>query len=74
MREEDETTVQVNDTGAEDEEIDWDINNDEFKDYFDKTYEPKVIITSTDNPHAVRTILFDGLPILMIGLTRDLDI
>ena len=36
-----------------DQEVQWDITNDEFKDYFNKTYEPKVIITSGDNPHSV---------------------
>eukprot|EP00096_Caligus_rogercresseyi_P012409 TRINITY_DN518_c0_g1_i2.p1 TRINITY_DN518_c0_g1~~TRINITY_DN518_c0_g1_i2.p1 ORF type:complete len:417 (-),score=123.46 TRINITY_DN518_c0_g1_i2:51-1301(-) len=35
----------------------WDILNDEFKSYFDKSYVPKVIITSGDNPHS-RSITF----------------
>ena len=59
LREHDETTVQVprqeeEDSQAADEEVMWDISNDEFKGYFDKTYEPKVIITSGDNPHSVK--------------------
>ena len=41
----------------EDEEVNWDIENDQFKDYFSKTYEPKVLITSGDNPHS-KTISF----------------
>jgi hypothetical protein len=55
MREADETTVASGDAPEEkqDEEVNWDIANDEFKHYFDKTYEPKVLITSADNPHSV---------------------
>ena len=55
MREADETTVAAADLPEEDqdEEVTWDIANDEFKDYFSKTYEPKVLITSADNPHRV---------------------
>ena len=57
MRESDETTVQPTTTtdGEEkvDEEVVWDITNDEFKEYFGKTYEPKVLLTSADNPHSV---------------------
>ncbi|CAB4062980.1 RPF1 [Lepeophtheirus salmonis] len=41
----------------ENAEVQWDILNDEFKTYFDKSYVPKVIITSGDNPHT-RTITF----------------
>ena len=41
----------------EDEEVIWDLSNDQFKDYFGKTYEPKVLITSADNPHS-KTISF----------------
>ena len=41
----------------EDEEVNWDLANDQFKDYFGKTYEPKVLITSADNPHS-KTISF----------------
>jgi hypothetical protein len=36
-----------------DEEVMWDITNDEFREYFGKTYEPKVLLTSADNPHSV---------------------
>lgn len=56
MREHEETTVEVE--GAEiDEEIVHDLCTDEFSTYFEKTYEPKVLITSCDNPHT-RTIAF----------------
>lgn len=41
----------------EDEEVNWDLANDQFKDYFNKVYEPKVLITSADNPHS-KTISF----------------
>ena len=58
MREPDATTVVVPKTeeeaGQVDEEVQWDINNDEFKDYFAKSYQPKVLITSADNPHSVK--------------------
>merc|ERR1719228_1581556 len=57
MREYDETTVGGKEGNDEDEEVEHDIVSDEFKDYFDKTYEPKVLITSCDNPHS-RTIAF----------------
>lgn len=57
-REEDVTTVEVKTDGAkealQDDEVDWDIANDEFKDFFERSYEPKVLITSGDNPHSVR--------------------
>ena len=52
MREADETTVKSSNT-EEDEEVKWDIGNDEFKDYFSKSCEPKVLITTGDNPHSV---------------------
>ena len=53
MREADETTVEIPasiktengeaaDEAAKDDEVLWDIENDEFKAYFDKTYTPKV--------------------------------
>ena len=53
LREADETTVAAGTAPEEeqDEEVNWDIANDEFKDYFSKSYEPKVLITSADNPH-----------------------
>lgn len=57
MREYDETTVGGKEGDEEDEEVEHDIVNDEFKDYFGKTYVPKVLITSCDNPHS-RTIAF----------------
>ena len=64
MREYDETTVDPKPSTSEttdeapkegpDEEVLWDISNDEFRDYFSKSYEPKVLVTSGDNPHSVR--------------------
>ena len=39
----------------QDEEVNWDIANDEFKAYFSKSYEPKILITSADNPHKARS-------------------
>merc|ERR1711970_705983 len=59
MREADETTVASGDAPEEqqDEEVKWDIDNDEFKDYFSKSYEPKVLITTGDNPHS-KTLVF----------------
>ena len=62
MREPDETTVEPTPTSTSatsevedkvDEEVMWDITNDEFREYFGKTYEPKVLLTSADNPHSV---------------------
>nr|CAG4644133.1 EOG090X09U6 [Lepidurus arcticus] len=52
MREEDITTVAM-----DDEEVQHDITHDEFMTYFDKVYEPKVLVTCSDNPH-VRTMHF----------------
>lgn len=48
-READVTTVD-----QEDEEVTFDITHDEYEAYFSKTYEPKILITSSDNPHSVR--------------------
>ena len=62
LREKDETTVKIQEgerKGEEEEdedkedEVAWDIENDEFKDYFSKSYVPKVLITSADNPRSV---------------------
>lgn len=47
-RERDDTVI---DTA--DEEVVFDINHDDYEDYFKKTYEPKVLVTSSDNPHSV---------------------
>ena len=47
-REYDATTVDV-----DDEEVQFDITHDEYESYFSKTYEPKILITSSDNPHTV---------------------
>nr|CAG4641037.1 EOG090X09U6 [Eulimnadia texana] len=52
MREADVTTID-----ADDEEVKFDLTHDEFEAYFNKSYEPKVLITSSDNPHT-KTIHF----------------
>eukprot|EP00088_Acartia_fossae_P006681 TRINITY_DN13083_c0_g1_i2.p1 TRINITY_DN13083_c0_g1~~TRINITY_DN13083_c0_g1_i2.p1 ORF type:complete len:341 (-),score=58.71 TRINITY_DN13083_c0_g1_i2:206-1228(-) len=57
MREYDETTVGGKTGEEEDEEVEHDIENDEFSEYFSRSYEPKVLVTSADNPHS-RTISF----------------
>merc|ERR1712029_291881 len=57
MREYDETTVGGKEGTEEDEEVEHDIVNDEFSEYFNKTYEPKILITCSDNPHS-KTIAF----------------
>jgi len=57
MREYDETTVGGKEGEEEDEEVEQDIVNDEFSQYFTKSYEPKVLITCGDNPHS-KTIAF----------------
>ena len=69
MREADETTVASGDAPEEqqDEEVNWDISNDEFKDYFSKSYEPKVLVTSSDNTHSVsRCNITTYLPMCII--------
>lgn len=45
-READETTVQENDEEVEQEEA-----LDAFADYYNKAYEPRILVTSSDNPH-----------------------
>ena len=57
MREYDETTVGGKEGLEEDEEVEQDIVNDEFAEYFSKSYVPKVLITCGDNPHS-KTIAF----------------
>lgn len=47
-READETTVQENDEEVEQEEA-----LDAFADYYNKLYEPRILVTSSDNPHKV---------------------
>lgn len=47
LREKDETTVGDID---DDEELQLELENDEFTDYYQKTYAPKVLITYSDNP------------------------
>lgn len=39
------------------EEMNVDIQNDEFKSYFQKDYEPKVLITYSDNPVGVSSLI-----------------
>eukprot|EP00088_Acartia_fossae_P035574 TRINITY_DN3667_c0_g1_i1.p1 TRINITY_DN3667_c0_g1~~TRINITY_DN3667_c0_g1_i1.p1 ORF type:complete len:330 (+),score=55.34 TRINITY_DN3667_c0_g1_i1:42-1031(+) len=56
MREADETTVGA-ENGQVDEEVEADMNLDEFSEYFERSYEPKILITSSDNPHS-KTIAF----------------
>nr|CAG4650323.1 EOG090X09U6 [Sida crystallina] len=51
-REHDITTVD-----PADEEVQFDITHDEYESYFSKTYQPKILITSSDNPHT-KTIRF----------------
>lgn len=51
-READVTTVDI-----ADEEVQFDITHDEYESYFSKMYEPKILITSSDNPHT-KTIRF----------------
>lgn len=55
-REYDATTVDV-----DDEEVQFDITHDEYESYFSKTYEPKILITSSDNPHTVSIIILNFL-------------
>jgi len=57
MREYDETTVGGKEGTEEDEEVEHDIVNDEFSEYFNKSYVPKILITCSDNPHS-KTIAF----------------
>ncbi|KAG0718316.1 Ribosome production factor 1 [Chionoecetes opilio] len=52
LREEDETMVD-----EEDEELEHEEANDAFAAYFTKSYEPKILITCSDNPHT-KTIAF----------------
>lgn len=52
MREKDETTVE--EAHADDkEEIELDLKIDEMSSYFEHSYEPKVLITYSDNPNGV---------------------
>ena len=51
LREKDETRIQGNLDDEANEEVKFDIENDEFADYFKKQYEPKVLISYADNPH-----------------------
>lgn len=51
LREKDQTTV-GNLDDSENEEIRRELENDEYSGYFSKIYEPKVLITYSDNPHS----------------------
>jgi ribosome production factor 1 len=50
LREEDQTVVTNIEDDSENEETRKEIELDEFSDYFSKSYEPKVLITYSDNP------------------------
>jgi ribosome production factor 1 len=55
MREKDDTMLV--DMDEEDQlELNLEIERDELSSYFQKTYEPKVLITFSDNPHEVSFI------------------
>lgn len=51
LRVKDETMIQGDLNDEENEEVKFDIENDEFAEYYNKQYEPKVLITYADNPH-----------------------
>lgn len=53
LREPDETVVD-----EADEETAFDLQNDVFSTYFNKSYVPKVLITSSANPSLVSCIIF----------------
>lgn len=50
LREKDETTINGDIDAEENEEIKLDLERDEFASYYNHTYEPKVLITYSDNP------------------------
>lgn len=50
LREDDQTAVN-NVQGEELDELQKDLETDEFSDYFNRSYEPKVLISYSDNPH-----------------------
>lgn len=55
MREKDDTML----VGMDEEdqlELNLELERDELSSYFQKTYEPKVLITFSDNPHEVNFI------------------
>lgn len=55
LREKDETTVE-NVNSDDNQLIQDDLENDEFNNYFTQSYEPKVLITYSDNP--MKVLLF----------------
>lgn len=55
LREKDETTID-DITTEENEVIKADLDNDEFSTYYQNEYEPKVLITYSDNPTKVSFI------------------
>lgn len=57
MREKDHTMLVYMD--EEDQlELNLELDRDELSSYFQKTYEPKVLITFSDNPHQVNVLVF----------------
>jgi ribosome production factor 1 len=55
MREKDDTVLVDMDEEAQ-LELNFELERDEMNSYFQKTYEPKVLITFSDNPHEVHFI------------------
>ena len=43
----------------DDSEVEQDINMDEFEEYYNQSYEPKVVITSSENPSLVKITIFE---------------
>lgn len=73
-REYDVTTVEQGD-----EEVTFDITHDEYESYFTKTYEPKILITSSDNPHTVIIMsfvleIFESFVLLWLYLRKQFDL
>jgi ribosome production factor 1 len=57
MREKDDTMLV--DMDEEDQlELNLELERDELSSYFQKAYEPKVLITFSDNPHQVNFLLY----------------
>jgi ribosome production factor 1 len=51
LREKDETMIHGDINSEENEEVKIDLEHDEFASYYKQEYEPKVLITYSDNPH-----------------------
>jgi ribosome production factor 1 len=56
LREKDETTVETAEP-EEMEEVELDLKLDEMNSYFEHSYEPKVMITYSENPGGVSIIM-----------------